>query len=485
MKLYFTDVFDVSEETLAEYGAFNVSLVTDLPLFIDPFLLFNSDKPEYRALHDDIIKYLRFLKDQSVLGHVSSDRLNAWYYFPEVKQNCLGFSVSGHSGRGLGKSFAGALNENMHNIFTSFGDEKVTKGSHLEKLCLVADGVGRDMISDFTTNLIKDFLCRYTETFAKQFLKKECRKLISVSKVRFNYVTKSWMSDVYELPYLDGDYVLLTPRDILTRDDTWINKQDMLRNFEAIPEAINDSALRGQINAYLCSVLPKEPIKKDYDKAFGKVLLRYPQLIDYFIKCKEDTGDDSVAVSRNKVDESDMVYVRQFGTLVDLLDANSLFYKISGTTKDETRQRIEFFKDIVENKGGYRIFYSKGQPISNETDVHILFRMTWFATPSDISREVNDGRGPVDFKVSRGAHDKTLVEFKLASNSHLRKNLEKQLELYQKASDAQTGFKVIIYFSLKELVKVEKTLLELGLNHCGHIFLVDARNDNKPSGSKA
>jgi hypothetical protein len=293
------------------------------------------------------------------------------------------------------------------------------------------------------------------------------------------------MSDLYELPCLDGDYVLLTPRDILTRDDTWINKNDMLRNFEAIPEAINDSALRGQINAYLCSVLPKEPIKTDYDKAFGKVLLRYPQLIDYFIKCKEDSGDESIAVSRDKVDESDMVYVRQFGTLVDLLDANSLFYKISGTTKDETRQRIEFFKDIVENKGGYRIFYSKGKPISNETDVHILFRMTWFATPSDISREVNDGRGPVDFKVSRGAGDKTLVEFKLASNSQLRKNLEKQLEIYQKASDAQTGFKVIIYFSLKELVKVEKILLELGLDHCDQIYLVDARNDNKPSGSKA
>jgi hypothetical protein len=36
-------------------------LLADLPLFVDPFLLFNSRKPKYRALHDPIIKYLRFL----------------------------------------------------------------------------------------------------------------------------------------------------------------------------------------------------------------------------------------------------------------------------------------------------------------------------------------------------------------------------------------------------------------------------------------
>ena len=44
MELYFTDVFGVSEKTLADCGAFNISLVTDLPLFVDPFLLFNSPK---------------------------------------------------------------------------------------------------------------------------------------------------------------------------------------------------------------------------------------------------------------------------------------------------------------------------------------------------------------------------------------------------------------------------------------------------------
>jgi hypothetical protein len=41
MDIYFSDYFKVAPETIEAYGAFNISLVADLPLFIDPFLLFN------------------------------------------------------------------------------------------------------------------------------------------------------------------------------------------------------------------------------------------------------------------------------------------------------------------------------------------------------------------------------------------------------------------------------------------------------------
>ncbi len=56
--VYFSDYFKVDQNVIEQYGAFNISLVNDLPLFIDPFLLFNSKNPQYRKLHDDIIKYL-------------------------------------------------------------------------------------------------------------------------------------------------------------------------------------------------------------------------------------------------------------------------------------------------------------------------------------------------------------------------------------------------------------------------------------------
>ncbi|MEJ2046320.1 MAG: hypothetical protein P8X74_21515 [Reinekea sp.] len=44
MNIYFSDYFGVSKEELDAYGAFNVSLINNLPVFIDPFLLFGSER---------------------------------------------------------------------------------------------------------------------------------------------------------------------------------------------------------------------------------------------------------------------------------------------------------------------------------------------------------------------------------------------------------------------------------------------------------
>lgn len=72
--IYFSDFFQISEDKLERYGAFNISLVTDLPLFIDPFLLFNSRRRKYKALHKQIIRYLRFLQGKSTGTEISAGR---------------------------------------------------------------------------------------------------------------------------------------------------------------------------------------------------------------------------------------------------------------------------------------------------------------------------------------------------------------------------------------------------------------------------
>ena len=133
MATFFSDYFGLDSKVLDDYGAFNVSIVNDLPLFIDPFLLFNSDKEEYQRLHDDIIRYLVFLRDRATIAHVNEAQLRLWYCFPEIKQNWLGFSVSGNSGSGLGIDFARALHGNLHKVFSDFGEEQITQSSHLEK----------------------------------------------------------------------------------------------------------------------------------------------------------------------------------------------------------------------------------------------------------------------------------------------------------------------------------------------------------------
>jgi hypothetical protein len=167
------------------------------------------------------------------------------------------------------------------------------------------------------------------------------------------------------------------------------------------------------------------------------------------------------------------------------LAAHTTFYKTGKSTYEEAHQRLAFLKDVIENKGGHRIFYHDGVAVQRESDLQIMFRFVWFGSPSDVGTEANDGRGPVDYKIARGAEDKTLIEMKLAKNTGLERNLEKQLPIYQAASDAKNGIKVIIYFSQTEKLRVEGILRKLKILDHKDVVLIDARNDNKPSGSKA
>lgn len=487
IKIYFSDYFNVKPDVLDKYGAFNVSLITDLPLFVDPFSLFNSKKKTYQGLHEEIIRYLRFLRNKAVGGLIDEGLLRSLYTFSEVKQNWLGFSQEGNKGRGLGPDFARSLNRNLNLIFTDFGREKITKGSHLEKLCLIKSGVGKDNISDFTTNLIKGFLLKYTQTFARKFINEKYRKKILVKKVKVNYRTETWESKEFDLPFFNDDYVLITPKDILTKEDTWINKNDLLNNYDLIVNSVDNVQLRAQINNYFLIRLSKykKPTQKQRKETVTKVLEKYPQLIEYYIRSKERRGEEAKLLSELRISESDIFYVKQIAGFVSKYLLGAGFYDIGTDTLEETRKRVEFLKDVIENKGGHRIFYVNGQPVRRESDLQIMFRLTWLGTPSDVSREVNDGRGSVDYKISRGSLDKSLVEFKLASNPQLKRNLDKQVGVYEKASDTKKSLKVICYFSEKELDRVIGILDDLGVEDDKNIILIDARMDNKPSASKA
>lgn len=484
-RIYFSDFFEVSPDVLADYGAFNVACIVDLPLFIDPFLLFTSSKREYQALHNEIIRYLSFLRDKSVEGSVNDGLLKAWYCFPEVSQNRLGFCLTGNNGRGLGMDFAKALNENLHHLFSDFGREKVTKGSHLEKLVLIRERVGRDNISDFTTNLIKRYLLEYTQTFAKKHVDSANLRRINVPRTKFNYEFGVWEGATFELPWLVDDYVLLTPEDILTKDDTWINKEDLRRDFPTIREAIPNEALRAQIDQYFRSVLPKKPTVKEEREAVEKTLRRFHELIDYYIRDKEERGNEAIRRSAEKVREVDNRFVQNICHFVGLVSKLTPFYSTPSRTIEETRRKIEFLKHVIENQDGYRIFYVNGKPVERESDLHILFKLVWEGSPSSVDAEVNNGRGPVDFKVSRGADDKTLVEFKLASNSQLERNIENQVAIYEKANRTTQSYKVILFFTSHEEAKVRRMLQRLKVPQDAGIVLIDGRRDNKPSASKA
>jgi hypothetical protein len=74
---------------------------------------------------------------------------------------------------------------------------------------------------------------------------------------------------------------------------------------------------------------------------------------------------------------------------------------------------------------------------------------------------------------------------KLASSSSLKNNLQSQGEIYKRASGAQTVYKMVLFFTIAEEKGTKAVLKELGLEDSPYVVLIDARDDNKPSGSKA
>lgn len=473
--IYFSDRFEVDPQVLAEWGAFDISVVTDLPVFIDPFLLFNSNKEEYRALHGQIVDYLRFLRDHA---HEPLDqgRIKSWYTFSEVRQNWLGFTLDGNAGHGLGKKFAIALHGALGGLLRNIGAEPITDSSHVEKLALVSKGVGRDTISDLTTNLIKHFLLRYTSDFAVKYLSENDRRTLPVARAKFSYITQTWASQTYDLPYTDGDFVILTPLDLLTKDDTWINRSDLERSFDTVLEAVDDAQLRADVNNYLRQRLTEKSTDAEQREARLLALRHFPYLVDCYIKQKEDTGDEAVARSRKKVDDTQALLRDQVQHTAHDLAQRTDFYERPWTSAQAARQAVETFKRYIEDQDGWRLLNKGDQKrLSSEQDVQLFFGLLLQKSRFDVNREANNGRGPVDFKISKGL-DKSLIEFKLAKSSSLKRNMESQVDVYKKANGTDSALFVVIAYAAQEIEKTQKAIYDLGLNKPGtmDVIIVDA-----------
>jgi hypothetical protein len=253
----------------------------------------------------------------------------------------------------------------------------------------------------------------------------------------------------------------------------------------AVPRSRRYDQLRAQINQYFQSRLGEDPKKKEVDAAAQKTIEAFPQLIDVYIKLKEDDGDAAESVSAAKVDDTRQVLVEQVKRVVEALDDGGGFYDKPAGSYEEALTRAKWFKGYIEDQDGYKLINRAGQPFSRESEVQLFFGLIWYRTEFDVNREVNNGRGPVDFKVSAGAIDKTLIEFKLGSNKSLKRNLEKQIAIYGAANRTRSSIKVIVYYTAQDEDRVKMILKELGVEHEESIVLIDARANNKPSASKA
>lgn len=197
-------------------------------------------------------------------------------------------------------------------------------------------------------------------------------------------------------------------------------------------ESLPDEVLRFQVNGYFTSLLAKNPTKEEKIEAAKKTILQFPEVIDHYIRTKEEDEQGAMKENSQAVEQVKTVFINQLRNLVAQLEVETDFYKKPITTHQEAMQRVQYLKHIIEDCDGYRWFYDGEQPIRREADLHIMYKLACFDTIASVDSEVNNGRGPVDFKVSNGRKDATLVEFKLTRT--LKRNLEKQVDVYKNAN---------------------------------------------------
>jgi hypothetical protein len=326
----------------------------------------------------------------------------------------------------------------------------------------------------------------YTQEFARLHLKPSQRKLFSI-RCSFDQALQIWLPKQFELPHFyrgdrGDDFIILTPVDILTKDEAFICSSDFTASFRHIAGALENSSLREAVNTYFASQLPEKPKKNDFELAVYSTVNKFPDLLDYYIKSKEEKKDQASIISHEKVDRLQRELLDTLQKLSSFLSADPSFYQTAPNSYEEALARAGYLKETIENNDVYRIFYKDGKPIASEETIQRIFRLTWFGSPYDVNSEVNNGRGPADYKISYGDRDSTIVEFKLGRSSSLKNNLISQAEVYKKASRSISDIKVILCYSQAEVARVHRVLKSIGQENAENIVIIDA--SPKISGSK-
>ena len=161
---------------------------------------------------------------------------------------------------------------------------------------------------------------------------------------------------------------------------------------------------------------------------------------------------------------------------------------------DKINKFVNYYKEFIEFRSGYKLLWNdtKNTPRSEE-DVQLLFKGILDehcrAYNIDLTREVNQGMGPIDFRFSSGYSNRVLLEIKLAKNTKFWNGLKKQLPLYMKVDSCDKGIFLVIIYTDKDaerLKKIQYICQDVCQSHNIDIKIVpiDARPDNKKSASK-
>ncbi|PKQ37241.1 MAG: hypothetical protein CVT59_08350 [Actinobacteria bacterium HGW-Actinobacteria-1] len=217
------DVFG-AEFTQEDVGFAVPKLHEDIPLYVDPFLLWVSGDPEYQSLHARVLDFFRLVSGHVRNGDaVSAAQLLAGCHEPQAMG--LGYTASSRRGNNIGPGLIASILA-AHEAIPQLLDGGIR---HLEEMQLVVPKFAEDRLSDTASSIVKDFFIDYTH--------RQCKAHgIPTRKVRLGNIYspkhKMWVpAPEAQLPFnpVDDTPILLVPLDLL-RHLPWINYEHYYRS---------------------------------------------------------------------------------------------------------------------------------------------------------------------------------------------------------------------------------------------------------------
>jgi len=276
----------------------DVDLDEDCPLYIDPFLIANSNS-QWTIQVDKIIKSF-FNEFKVAMFERDYDKaMELFLYMSEPKENCLGVSKKGTTnGRGVGRLNTQKILDKI--IESNAIEDKLV--NNIEDLVIFVEDIDRDKLSDMVTNIIRKKLTEYTKIQCALW---RIPTLRGETLPYWDAIDRQWVNSDDDLLVVAGREILLIPKSIVSplkiyeiSKYKWnfVVEQERAFHLERRSSLVKYKTLKnGSIKYYL----PKKDVDEDIclkisrgdylntKEYIRQYTQRYPELFSQFIdKCK-------------------------------------------------------------------------------------------------------------------------------------------------------------------------------------------------------
>ncbi|NQY27558.1 MAG: hypothetical protein HRT92_10345 [Piscirickettsiaceae bacterium] len=304
---HFSEIFNINR-TQAELDFVDITPGSDTRLYLDPYALTTRDDDWSIASHEMVISFF-----QAVLEAVKNGQkpkaLLLLSHLGEPEETHLGVSIDGNSGRGVGGMQASE-------VYSALSKSKAATSGLMEDLsdfALFIPGIGRDKISDITTNVIRKQLISYTQS--------QCvLHDVPMRKVPSGFFwcseSESWRQEYVELPVHNSAKLLLVPKYSVRYqvgvDHTQFRKMFVLEFLQAEHLRAGDSLVTTLLNnkgevrkkvVYKKTVDEHYPTEKDFLAQFS---IAHPEVIDKYRDKLKSTASKIPNISGENFQEADL-----------------------------------------------------------------------------------------------------------------------------------------------------------------------------------